>query len=439
MTGVVALACSGQQAVAQAFRQLEPGIQPGALGCAASANNTGNMNCLGYGSSNNLMAIDWLAGQSTLNFSFSFPAPAGTLFGVPTCVSTGNNTGKATCLVMSLSGQSTVLQGAAFSFVQVPPALPNGPPGFVLQTGGALQTVSVLPSSLNTSNPGCVSTWQTVVPGSPTSGNAIACVFTIVGQLYVVSFDPLTNFMTPLTLLQAGSGFSGTPSCSSAQPSVPTLNIPSVCVVIQNGSLVAFPLNFSFSVGGSATIQAGRMMPINVPGGVSGNPSCVTPWSGQIGTTSFNATCAVVGGSTLYAFTVNPVNPIGPGNPAQLSSFLPLGPPSLGGTWTGSVSCAPVPEFPPNIKFENGLAACVAVSTVGSFGNLFAFSVDPIEGKDFATLPAPIQVDSGPFTRGGSGLSCIGLAIDQNQIFCGATTDADGSDGFQVIVNVQNF
>jgi hypothetical protein len=244
-----------------------------------------------------------------------------------------------------------------------------------------------------------------------------------------VSFEPILKISTPLTLLLGGANVIGNPSCASAENGNA---IPSVCAVRQGNSLIGFALTFTPPAAGIAAEDAiflGSMI-------FGGDPSCAIPANGQVGTTSFVATCGIVSGTTLFGLTFDPIDAIPASSPAvHTTAFQSLGVAPDSGMWTGRIGCSSIADFRlgvlvnnqfPNASPNQSLIGCAAISSID---NVFEVTFDP-------RLPVSRGV-IGPFGgNANTNLSCIPLAVNRDNIYCGGTTTTSASAGYTVQVGI---
>jgi hypothetical protein len=90
-----------------------------------------------------------------------------------------------------------------------------------------------------------------------------------------------------------------------------------------------------------------------------------------------------------------------------------------------------VPDFRNALSLngQNPNANLVSCAVVSSTSNVFDVTFNPIAGTSHGI--------NGPFAANITGApSCIGLAIDQDQIYCGATRQDGTSAGFRLPVGL---
>jgi hypothetical protein len=436
--GLAAAAAIGfcQPVAAQTTTLTTGGVATGALSCAPSVNGTGHMVCLEYSTAGSVIGLSWQAppGAATETTGTvvgdSLAQPSGVPVGAPGCGPDINGLGTVTCLVVSETASGFALQGIAF----YPPTDPQGtgttrPSGFV--------TIATEPAGTHIGNPSCA---------SANSGGAVVCAIYINGQLYGVGLTPTINGPTPptranpdtttltaspLTLLLSGAGVTGNPSCTAADTG--NQPVPVDCAVKEGNSLVGFALTYTAAaVASKDAISLGSMT-------FDGDPSCAVPANGQVGTTSFVATCGIVSGTTLFALSFDPIDAIPASSPSShTTAFQSLGKAPDTGSWTGSTSCTAIKDFRrgvnPNLKlFPNAspntnLISCAAIS---STDNVFKVTFDP-------RLPVNRGV-AGPFGgNANANLSCLALDIDPDNTYCGGTTTAGASVGYTLPVGVSS-
>jgi hypothetical protein len=414
---------------------LTPGVATGAISCAPSNNNTAHMVCLEYSTSGTLIGLSWEApptsppsvpvppvagggkeavGKIDVSTTPPLATPGGALVGAPGCGPENDGNGTIACLVISKATSGTfILQGIAF----YPPTDNAGG-----TMPSVLKTLATEPANIVIGNPSCT-----------TAGvaNAVVCAITIDGHLFGVGFEPKANISTALSPLLSGAAVTGNPSCASGENGVA---IPSACAVREGNSLVGFALTFvtspTASIASEDAIFLGSMA-------FAGDPNCAIPPNGQVGTTSFVATCGIVSGTTLFGLSFDPIDAIPVSSPSvHTTAFQSLGTAPDAGSWTGSVGCSGFPDFRrgadpnpmafPNASPNQNLMSCVAIS---STDNVFEVTFDP-------RLPVSRGV-VGPFGGNANAtLSCLPLAIDHDSIYCGGTTTAGASAGYTVPVGV---
>jgi hypothetical protein len=318
--------------------------------------------------------------------------PAGPLQGTPGCGPENNNTGTTACLIVSRgSGGGFNFQGVAF----YPAPIVVAP---------ALVSLDAKPGAQAISNPSCA---------SATSNGAVICAIVVDNQLYGIGFEPRAGTNTHLTALLAGTtGFTGSPSCASQEGSQ-----LAVCAIRQGGGLLGFTLQFiPASAGSGPTVMVVGSLQLGV-NSFTGDPSRAVP---NAPTTLL---CAIVSGKNLLGAAFN----MQAGNGALQS----LGSPLDGGSWTGAVGCSGVPDFRNALSLNNqnpnaNLVSCAAVS---STSNVFDVTFNPFTGTSRGI--------NGPFAANITGVpSCIGLAVDQDQIYCGATRQDGTSAGLRLPVGL---
>jgi hypothetical protein len=409
-----------QPVAAQTATLTNGGVTAGAISCAPSNNGTGHMVCLEYSTSESLIGLSWQAppgatGETTDTVDVdSLAAPGGTLVGAPGCGPENDGLGTAACLVVSkTTSGSFTLQGIAF----YPPTDDAGK-----TTPSRLVTLATEPADAVIGNPSCTTAGAV---------DAVVCAITINGQLFGIGFEPKNNINTALTPLLSGASVTGNPSCASAENDNA---IPAVCAVREGNSLVGFALTFTPPP--TAAIAAEDAMPLGSMAFV-GDPSCAIPANGQVGATSFVATCGIVSGATLFGLAFDPIDAIPSSSPSSHTTpFESLGSAPDAGSWTGNLGCSGISDFRfgtptnanqfPNASPNQNLIGCAILS---STNNVFEESFDP-------RLPVSRGV-VGPFGRNANAtLSCILLAIDRDNIYCGGTTTAGASAGYTLQVGI---
>jgi len=369
---------------------LATGIVTGAVSCTPSENGTAHLVCAQYSTAGAVVGASWQSLPGGLGNTPGVEPrghvdpiaviPAGmALIGPPACAQMGvndpNTHTAAGCLVISNAGGNDALQGIAFY-----------PPTQFLSPLAALDSV---PAAAKISAPTCFT--------GNTTNAAVLCVLVINDQLEAIGFNPQANTTTHLQPLSLGNGFIGNPSCAGGGGGV------GVCAIKQGGGL----LGFSFNING--TLNAVQGMQLGA-GSYLGDPSCALPANGvkQDGTST--ATCAVVSGGVLVGVSFDPQ--------AHLLPVLkPLGAPPDGGSWTGAVACATLPD----VRAAN--AGMVSCGVVSSTSNLFDVTFDTKISRGL----------NGPFASGVSGKpSCIILAVEGDEISCGGTTTAGTSSAFRL-------
>jgi len=379
--------------------QLSVGIAQGAISCAQSANGTAHMVCAEYATSATIYGVAWQTPGTvgaphqvnnakndsvelidTVDPLQALGTAAGPLHGAPGCGPANNNTGTAVCLIVSSGSTGFIFQGAAFY-----PAPTVVPP--------VLVSLDVKAGARTISNPSCA---------SANSAGAVMCAVVVDNQLFGIGFEPhsaATN--THLVALLSGTtGFTGNPNCISAEG-----NTIAVCTIRQGGGLLAFALQFNPATQNNGpTLTTGGTIRLN-NSSFAGDPACAIRGAGPTA-----VICAIVSGNSLLGYAFDPQTQAAPTGPQSLGSPLD------GGSWTGALGCAQVPDFRnlgnPNVPNPNGnLVTCAAVS---STSNVFAITFDPVVRTHFGV--------NGPFAGNiNSAPSCIVLAVARDQIECGAT------------------
>jgi hypothetical protein len=378
--------------------QFSAGIATGAISCAQSANATGHLVCAEYSTTGTISGVSWqapgtvggpnvLAGNGdsvelldTVDPEQISGTAAGTLHGAPGCGPANNNTGTTVCLIVSNGGTGFIFQGAAF--YPAPAVVP-----------AVLVSLDTRPAAQTISNPSCA---------SANSNGAVVCAVVVDNQLYGIGFQPLTGVNTHLIALLSGTtGFTGNPNCTSPEG---TLTV--TCAIRRGGGLLGFAVQFNPTgptLTTTGSIQVGNSSFV-------GDPACAIRGGGPTA-----LICALVSGNSLVGIAFDPQTQ---GSATGLQS---LGLPLDGGSWTGQVGCAQVPDFRnlqnPNVANPNGnLVSCAAVS---STSNVFAATFDPVTGSFFGI--------NGPFAANINSVpSCVAPAVDKDEIACGATR-RDGS------------
>jgi hypothetical protein len=439
--GLAAAAVIGlyQPVVAQTTTLTTGGVATGAVSCAPSGNGTGHMVCLEYSTAGLVIGLSWQAppGAATETTGTvvgdSLAQPSGVPVGAPGCGPDLNGLGTTTCLVVSETTSGFALQGIAF----YPPTDPQGtgtttPSGFV--------TIATELAGTHIGNPSCA---------SANSGGAVVCTININGQLYGVGLTPTINgpqapqiptranpdtitlTASPLTLLLSGASVTGNPSCAAGDTG--NQPVPVVCAVKEGNSLVGFALTYTTAaVASEDAISLGSMT-------FAGDPSCAIPANGQVGTTSFVATCGIVSGTTLFGLSFDPIDAIpASSTSSRTTAFQSLGKAPDTGSWTGSIGCAAIKDLRrgvdpnlnhfPNASPNQNLISCAAIS---STDNIFEVTFDP-------RLPVSRGV-AGPFGgNANANLSCLPLDIDLDNTYCGGTTTTGASVGYTLPVGVSS-
>jgi hypothetical protein len=357
-----------------------------AISCATSGNGTGHLVCAESGRT----GVSWWApphgNGSLVQVSLSEPAatrtvgvncaPSGDL-GTTVCLlaqfTTLPCTGHPTCTIPTSINWNASLTGIGFYPPNNEPApQPSVPP---------FQTASDSMVIMGVSDPGV---------GSPGCANIatfeVICAVNVNFKLQRVLIN--SNTRTVSGMVPLPFSITGTPSCTFGG------NSAAICAESEGG------LNgFAFDNNGLAVL-------IHLGGTGFSQPSCATPGDGKN-----VAICAAISGNMLLGIAFDP-------RTGYKTAFQNLGTAPDTGQWLGPVGCA----FP-NDSMATNEVACVAIS---SSGNVYAVKFDP---RNAGTSP-PIR---GPFFSGaGSSLSCVTLAVDQNQITCGVIRSGGGSSGFNV-------
>ncbi len=428
-TGLAAAALIGfsQPIAAQTVTLTNAGVVNGAISCAPSNNGTGHMVCLEYSASGSLLGVSWQAppgatGEITDTVDTeTLAAPAGSLVGAPGCGPENDGHGTTACLVVSKTTSGSFnIQGIAF----YPPTDHTG-----TTTPSGLVTLATEPANTVIGTPSCASAG---------SGGVVVCAISLNGQLFGVGFEPKTNVSTTtstnpaaLTPLLVGASIIGNPSCASGENANA---IPSVCAVREGNSLVGFAITFTppptARIASEDAISLGSMT-------FASDPSCGIPANGQVATSSFVATCGIVSGTTLFGLSFDPIDAIPASSPSsRTTAFESLGKAPDGGNWTGNIGCSGIADFRrgppqntnafPNASPNQNLIGCAATS---STDNVFEITFDP-------RLPVSRGV-VGPFGgHANANLSCLSLAIDRENLYCGGTTPAGASAGYTIPVGI---
>jgi hypothetical protein len=208
-----------------------------------------------------------------------------------------------------------------------------------------------------------------------------------------------------------GTAFTGNPSCTTTVP-----NTPGVCAVRQGNTLEGFTLLFNPPNGNTAaSLTVGNALSLGKTT-VTGDPSCATPFNGKGVDNTFTVTCAVVSGNALLGVSFDPQD-------KTVSAFQTLGAPPDGGTWTGAPGCAATNDG--RTQFQELVSCAVASSTT----NLFEVSFDP-------RGPVSFGINGAFGTNAESSPSCLPLAIDADELYCGATVASGASGGFMLPVGI---
>src|SRR5581483_1655355 len=168
----------------------------------------------------------------------------------------------------------------------------------------------------------------------------------------------------------------------------------------------------------------------------AGDPSCTIPANGQVAATSFVATCGIVSGTTLFGLAFDPIDALPSSPSAHSTAFQSLGKAPDAGSWTGDIGCSGIADFRrgtptnmnqnPNASPNQNLIGCAAIS---STSDVFEVTFDP-------RLPVSRGL-IGPFGgNANANLSCLPLAIDHDNIYCGGTTTAGASAGYTIPVGI---
>jgi hypothetical protein len=402
---IFVLAGIGQTASAQTV-SLTAGIAKGGMSCAPSNNGTGHLVCLEYASSGTLIGVSWEAppavngseAPNTIDTLNPLATPAGTPTGSPGCGPSNDGSGSVVCLVIAKTSSGFTLQGIAFS-----------PPATATATSH-LQTLGTEAATATIGNPSCVSANAKITETGGTFG-AVVCALVMNGALYGVGFEPHTNTTTSLVALSLGTAFTGNPSCTTTVP-----NTPGVCAVRQGNTLEGFTLLFNPPNGNTAaSLTIGNALSLGKTT-VTGDPNCATPFNGKGVDNTFTVTCAVVSGNALLGVSFDPQD-------KTVSAFQTLGAPPDGGTWTGAPGCAATNDG--RTQFQELVSCAVASSTT----NLFEVSFDP-------RGPVSFGINGAFGTNAESSPSCLPLAIDADELYCGATVASGASGGFMLPVGI---
>lgn len=372
---------AGSCAIAQSV-SLTPTVTATAIGCAPSGNGTGHMICVEYSKSPSLVGVSWEGPPALGSGPGTEPAgtidtinPLGTAAGIPVgapgCATTFDGDGTVACLVVSAGTGGFTLQGVALS-----PSTNIGSP---------LLSLGTQPATAVVSNPSCAT-------ASINKNGVIVCAVVSNNQVYGIAFAARKNIVqTPLTSL-ALADVTGSPSCVAA-PTHTTL----ICAVRQGGGLLGF--SFAYDAANN-TVDAVKSVSLGAQT-FSGDPSCALRADGA-------ASCAIVSGSVLLGIDFNPAT-------GAASGYQSLGS-ARDGTWTGAVACAPLNDFRNNSLAQvtpnpqNGnLVGCAALS---STGKLYHVSFDPKAARTLG-IDGPLAANFS------SSISCLELAIDVDQLYCG--------------------
>jgi len=378
--------------------QLSPNVTATAIGCATSNNGTGHVVCLEYSTGGGLVGVSWqpppaLNGgpgtepPGTLHtLAPAFPNPAAPPVGAPGCGFTNDNTGIVSCLVVTKDSNGFYLSGYAF----YPPPNPKTQVTNV-QAHAQLGNGPIAAATATVSNPTCT--------GS--IGNLVICALAVNQQLWGIAFDPRKPTATALTNLSLGPVV-GAPNCAS----VPHTTIASVCAVRQQGGLLGFSFQYDANTAGIDMVSS---VSLSTPA-LTSDPSCAAftapgPAAGQLTT---SASCAITAGNNLVGVNFNP------------QTGAKNGPVSLGtapdsGAWSASPGCSDAVD-----RQLGHLTSCAVVS---SNANVFNVTFD-LHVRNSIAGPYAANTNGSP--------SCVALAIDANQLYCGALTSGSSASGLEL-------
>lgn len=391
------------------------------MGCAPSNNGTGHMICLDVVNNFQLQGFSWEAPPAGNRPPGNGIEPPDTVDPLPIALASGTQALSTPACGPANDGQGTV------TCLTVVRNGPNPPVWTVLgislypPTGfSATQQVGTIPSNVLYYNPSCASV-------STQADGVVLCALLISGQVYSIALQPRTGVSTPLSppapvkSLPALTGLVGSPSCVSAAP--PT----AICVVITDrgtkggdtDGLVAFTLQYNRATPNSPAsvtyINSIAFPPIaylsSVNCGVVGNSA---------NTTGVTVTCAFYSyldgnlrGTTfnLQAGTVTPTY--------QILGF----PPDGGGWLTGGNgnACTSVNN---GSATPSNLVTCAFLSDTS---NIFQVSFDPRIGESEGFIgPLVTNMSNHP--------SCLELAIDVGQMYCGEIDNNGLANGLSLPV-----
>jgi hypothetical protein len=291
--------------------------------------------------------------------------------------------------VVTLNGNGFSLLGVAF----YPPVNTKT---MVKNTQAELQlgNAPIAPATASVSNPACTGA----------ANGFVACALAVNQQLYGIAFEPRTGASTALVNLPLGSVV-GSPSCASVQPSQAVPHPAAVCAIRQNGSLLGFSFQYNpttnvLSLLGSVSLTAQPF---------TSDPGCAIIADGA-------ANCAILSGNTLLGVYFN-------AQTGALSGFQPLGVSPDTGAWVGGPGCSRPVDFRAN---NQNLTSCAVVS---SSSKVFSVTFDPRANRSLGIR--------GPFEAGLSGSpSCLPLAIDSDQLNCGAIMTSGVAAGMEMAVGL---
>lgn len=373
--------------------QLTPGVAATAIGCAPSNNGTGHMVCLEYGLAGALIGVSWETPPARSNgvgteragtldqLNPPLPNPAATPTGAPGCGPANDGSGTVSCLVVTVNSGGYFLLGVAF----YPPLNTKT---MVKNTQAELQlgTGPIAPATATVGNPSCTGV----------SNGLVACAIVVNQQLYATAFDPRTGASTALTSLPLGNVV-GSPGCTSVTVVV--------CAVRQNGGL----LGFSFQYNPTTKVLGLVSSMLLAAQSFTGDPSCVAVADGQ-------ANCAILNGNSLLGVYFNTQT-------GAVTGLQSLGAARDSGVWSAGPGCGKTNDGRANSK---SLTTCAVVS---SRSNVFYVTFDPRAHRKLGV--------SGPFSTGANGVpSCLPLAIDADQLNCGAIMTNGTASGIKLPVGL---
>jgi hypothetical protein len=296
---------------------------------------------------------------------------------------------------MSKASSGVALQGVSI----YPPSNLSSPLQSLLPTN--------LPATTSIGNPGCANAGANAV---------VICALVVNNQVNAIGFRPqnsltgqpaISSALTPLAspTLPVLTNVTGNPSCVTVSATTVT------CTIRQQQTLVGFAVQFTPPQTGSVGSVAYTAALVLPTGTFSGDPSCAQ----AAVNTAVN--CGIVSGAELLGIGFDVVGRSAP------KSYLTLGTAPDGGTWNGGVGCS---DFRTVGIQDRNLMGCALVS---STGNLFRVTFDAQTG----TTLGP----NGPFAPGINGIpSCLALAIDMDEMYCGETTTGGASVASRLPVGI---
>jgi hypothetical protein len=380
-----------------------PGGDATAISCAPSGNGTGHMVCLEY-AGGQLIGLSWQAPPSAIGkigseptgtlgqFTLQPAQPPATPVRAPGCAPVFDG-GTISCLVVTENSSGFSLLGVSFY-----PPMSTTTKMTDTQAELPLVQTPIASGTANVGNPTCA-----FAGGLPPQNVFAICTVAVNQQLYAIAFAPRLQKTSSFTPLAGFNSVVSNPSCDSVQNN----NVLAVCAVRQQGGLWGFSLQYDPNNNVVHVVNSALLSTQSF----TGDPSCAALDNGV-------GNCAILSGNTLFGAYVNPQV-----NPKPLQS---LGVSPDTGAWSGGLGCSQLSDFRFANRQNANLSTCAVVS---SSGNVFEVTFNPQTGRTLGIL--------GPFASGAAGSpSCFALAIDLDQLYCGALTTKGAALGVNMPVGL---